>query len=94
MGGEFTKNDPRINRNGRPKKENCVTDLLKQKLPPDEFAEIVAKEARSGNDSIIRHVYDRYEGKVPDKHEITGEDGEDIKIEVVIEDIADKDSTV
>ena len=79
------------NPRGRPKKENCITDLLKQKLPPDEFAQIVADHVRKGNESIIKHVYDRIEGKVPDKHELTGEDGKDLSIEVVIKDVADND---
>lgn len=80
----FTKGDPNINRNGRPRKENCVTDILKQKLPPDKLAELLTEQALKGNNSIIQHIYDRYEGKVPDKHEITGDDGGELNINVNI----------
>jgi len=87
----FTKGDKRINRKGRPKKGTAYTDLLMKKLPPEEFSKIVAKLVKEGNESLIKHVYDRFEGKVPDKHELTGDDGKDLNIEVVIKDIAKND---
>ena len=81
----FKKGDPNINRNGRPKRGTTYTDLLKEKLPPEEFTKILDRLAREGNESILKHIYDRFEGKVPDKHEITGEDGEPVqhRIEIV-----------
>ena len=89
--GAFVKGDPRINRKGRPPGKTDYTDLLRKKLPPEEFAKIVADMVKKGNESIIKHVYDRLEGKVPDKHELTGADGEDLNIEVVIKDVASRD---
>jgi hypothetical protein len=88
-GGRDIKPGQVLNPKGRPKLGTSYTDLLREKLPPDEFSEIVAKLVREGNESILRHVYDRFEGKVPDKHELTGEDGKDLNIEVVIKDVAD-----
>lgn len=90
-GGRDIKPGQVLNPKGRPKLGTAVTDLLREKLPASEFATIVAEQVRKGNESIIKHVYDRLEGKVPDKHELTGEDGKDLSIEVVIKDVADND---
>ena len=90
-GGRDIKPGQVLNPKGRPKLGMAVTDILRQKLPADEFAKIVAEQVRKGNESIIKHVYDRLEGKVPDKHELTGADGGDLNIEVVIKDVASRD---
>ena len=89
--GHFKKGDPRINRKGRPPGSTEYTDLLRKKMPPDDFIKRVVELIQEGNEQIIKHVYDRLEGKVPDKHELTGEDGKDLSIEVVIKDVADND---
>ena len=86
----FEKGDPRINRNGRPKKGTCYTDLLKQELTKEEFVKKVKELFQSGNESIVKHVWDRFEGRVPDKHEITGEEGEDLNINVKITKIGNQ----
>jgi hypothetical protein len=84
MGGPFTKNDPRINRNGRPPKGTAITDLLKTKLTAEEFTDILVALARKGDKDIIKHIYDRFEGKVVDTHILTDPDGEPQKIEFII----------
>jgi hypothetical protein len=73
------------NRKGRPKKSDCLTDLLRteiEKIDPDDkegrtWGELVAvatiKLALQGNATALREVWERLDGKVAQA--VTGEDG-------------------
>jgi len=50
----FVKNDPRINRNGRPKKGECMTDILNWAL--DQERKIKEDEPGKEKKLILRHA--------------------------------------
>ncbi len=70
------------NPKGRPRKDACITSLVKELLEQDAgkgktHAQLIAmailKESAKGNISAIRELLDRIEGKVVDKHKIEGD---------------------
>jgi hypothetical protein len=72
----FAPGDPRINRNGRPKKENCLTDILREMGNVADvsnngdmidrkqaLAEAIWRKAIVDKDlAAIRYIYDRIDG--------------------------------
>lgn len=77
------------NPNGRPKKQNTLTDILKE-LGESNKVDIKGKTvewktalmyklwqlALGGDKASIQHIYDRYEGRPKDKIEHSGSIGE------------------
>jgi hypothetical protein len=72
MGKPFEKGDARINRRGRPKKGQALTDILNYKLDQrdgsgklqrEAVAEKLIALALEGDLSAIRYVTDRVDGK-------------------------------
>ena len=80
----FKKGEPSGNPKGRPRKENCITSLVKERLdelvPNDKqkrtWAQVIADALMVGamkNPALMKELLDRMEGKVP--LPVTGEDG-------------------
>jgi len=76
MGKPFAKNDPRINRQGRPKKGTAFTDILNMKLDDENksgllrreaVAEKLIKLAEGGDIAAIKYIMDRVDGKPTQK---------------------------
>jgi hypothetical protein len=71
MGKPFKKGDSRINRNGRPKKGQSLTDILNYKLDEtkagklrrEAVAEKLIDLAESGDITAIRYIMDRVDGR-------------------------------
>ena len=72
MGKPFAKGDERINRRGRPKKGQALTDILNYKLDQKDATgklqrEAVAEKliglALEGDMTAIRYVMDRVDGR-------------------------------
>jgi hypothetical protein len=68
----FVKNDPRINRAGRPKKGTALTDILNYKLDlvhkagkmkREAIAERLIEVALDGDVAALKYVFDRLDGK-------------------------------
>jgi hypothetical protein len=68
----FTKNDPRINRRGRPKKGQALMDILNYKLDQKDgggkmrreaVAEKLISLAEGGDIAAIRYIMDRVDGR-------------------------------
>jgi len=82
MNGQFERGDRRINRAGRPKKGQCLTDFLSYKLDQKDEAtgklnrEIVAEKiialAKEGNIAALRTVFDRVDGVARQTIELSG----------------------
>ncbi len=77
----FKKGDPNINRNGRPKKEVCIPDILREILSQPEGEDIditklhailhrVVENALKGDSWSIQYISDRTEGKSTIRNEI------------------------
>lgn len=108
--GRFTKNDPRINRKGRPKTFDALRELAQQiahetaRKPDGEplvieghavtVAEAVMRQwATSKNPQLQRAFVEYAFGKVPDKQEVTGADGGEVKTQTrIIIEYADTDA--
>jgi len=76
MGKPFEKNDPRINRQGRPKKGTALTDILNYKLDlvhkpgqlkREAIAERLIAVALEGDVAALKYVFDRMDGRPTQK---------------------------
>jgi hypothetical protein len=76
MGMPFAKNDPQINRQGRPKKGTAFTDILNMKLDDENKSELLRREAvaekliklaEGGDIAAIKYIMDRVDGKPTQK---------------------------
>ena len=81
----FALNPNGINRNGRPKKENCITDALRQAVKGKErqLAEMWIERAETDL-GALKDLVERLEGKPVIPHEMDG--GLKIEIEYVSKD--------
>jgi len=91
----FTKNDPRINRNGRPKKLPEIDALLADVLGGDpedpdktskakEVLEAMLKAAKGGNVQAQIAILDRAYGKPKQALEHSGRDGAEIQVKKTV----------
>jgi hypothetical protein len=79
-GKPFEKNDPRINRKGRPAKGAALTEILSDKLDAVKDGktrrEIVAERlielAENGDIAALKYVFDRTDGKPKESVELSG----------------------
>ena len=72
-GNGFDKRSADINRDGRPKKEHCLTDLLKEALDQEHtetgktnkqmIIDKIFERANAGDSIILKYVFDRIDGK-------------------------------
>ena len=74
---KFEKGDPRINRAGRPKKGQTLTDLLEAKLDKEDFVQKVINllnshldKGETPPDALIKYIFDRIDGKPTEKVEV------------------------
>jgi hypothetical protein len=76
MAKPFTKNDPRINRRGRPKKGTALTEILSMRLDQKDasgvlkrqaIADALIEQALLGDVHALKFVFDRIDGKIPEK---------------------------
>ena len=85
------------NRSGQPKKENCLTSLLKQEMseicPADRekrtklIVRAMLQRAMKGNAAALREVWERIDGKVLQSGRVElGAEGQSVKISVTYED--------
>lgn len=94
-GKPFTKDDPRINRNGRPpardaEELNAVIDELLAEEMTNEKGEKIDKLRIALNRLLFSkspagaiHILDRRFGKVKEVHELTGKDGKELPAPVI-----------
>jgi hypothetical protein len=70
--GRFEKGDPRINRRGRPKKGEAITDILQKlldnknnagKLRRETVSEKLIELAEKGDITAIKYLIDRLDGR-------------------------------
>jgi len=75
--GQFAKGNQEGYRGGRPKKEHCITDYLRELGNLEDgplkrkrlldLAEIIWARALAGDIHFVNLIYDRLEGKAPDR---------------------------
>jgi len=51
------------NPQGRPPRDQTVTEFLRQKIPADMLADMIADKVRAGNDTFLKTVLEYYDGK-------------------------------
>jgi len=63
MAGQgFATHPENINREGRPKKGEAFTDILRSKADADEIAEKLIEKAQDGDMAALKYIYDRLDG--------------------------------
>ena len=91
MAKPFEKDDPRINRNGRPKKGAALTDLLDDKLDlihkagkikREAIAEKIIELALNGDLTALKYIFDRVDGRPKETVELS-----DIELDVQLKKI-------
>jgi len=96
MSNPFTKNDPRINRRGRPRKGKSLTDILGKHLRKRGEKGADGKYGASNKDRLaaalidlalvnkdihaIKYIMDRIDGKPRESVKLTGEVGHNVHI--------------
>jgi len=91
--GQFVKGDPRINRRGRPKKGQTITDILGLLLDREKDGELrrvtVAEKlielAIKGDVAALKYLVDRLDGK-PRETFTLGDGAVDRKLREIFED--------
>lgn len=83
----FETNPEHINRKGRPKKGNTISDLIEKKLDKVSFVESLIGLAKKGNFQAIKEIIERIDGKVADKQRYVDEEDKDVNINVNIKRI-------
>jgi hypothetical protein len=103
---KFTKNDPRCNRKGRPKKEFAITKILNELGDIEDvkigetfvskktaLARIMWREALKGDRYFANIILERLEGKALAKMEHSGPDGQPLQLDIskVIDNMSDEE---
>ncbi len=61
------------NPDGRPPKEESLTEILRSKIDKDAIAEKLIQIAMEKEDlAALKYIYDRIDGKPKEKHEVEG----------------------
>jgi hypothetical protein len=82
------------NPHGRPTKENSLTEILKLKLDKHKFVDLLIELAFKDRDpAIIKYIYDRYEGKIPENVTLGTEGGGNLRYEVTFRTVHARQST-
>jgi hypothetical protein len=102
MAKPFQKDDPRINRSGRPKKGESLTDILRElggiadvstEKGKIERRQAIANRlwqmAIAGDLAAIKMIYDRIDGSPRQSVEMTGTDGAKLMPEKITIEIVD-----
>lgn len=97
MPKEFVKDDPRINRKGRPKKGQTITDEIRKELERQTLklgksiskrkaiAKVLVELSLHGDLPAIRQLMTYIDGLPIEKHEITGAEGGPMHYEILID---------
>ena len=72
------------NKNGAPKKEHSLTNILKEKLDKNKFTAKLIELAEKGDIRAIQMIYERIDGKVKDEIAVDG-------FEMILTDKTSKD---
>jgi len=78
------------NPNGRPKKENCLTDILKSKVDAEDLAERLINAANNGDMTAMKYIYDRIDGRPRESVDIDSRS--DVNMNMVVEIVRPKNA--
>jgi hypothetical protein len=80
----FTKNDPRINRKGRPRKEASLTEILRERADPVKLSDALLTVAYTGYTAAIKAVFDRIDGRPRETIELNSGGELDAKLTAIL----------
>lgn len=69
---------------GRPPKEQSLTEILRQKVDPDDIAEKLIEMASDNDLGALKYIYDRVDGKPTETRRISGDDEHPLSIAVQV----------
>lgn len=80
------------NPNGRPPKGTALTDILRLKLDKEKFVYLLIELAFKERDpAIIKYIYDRYEGKIPENITFGDGSGGQMRYEITFRTVKEVD---
>lgn len=88
--GGFQDNPQNINIDGRPKKEQSLTEIILQKFSKEDMADLVISQLKAKDPATIRFFYDHIDGKALQKTLIGGMDEQPMRL-ILVEDDDESD---
>lgn len=76
----FVKGDPRINRSGRPRKGDSISEYFRNHVKCEEIKQQIVDRAAQGDEAFVKMFIEYGFGKPVSSVELSGPDGGDIQI--------------
>ncbi len=81
--GGFKDYPEHRNKDGRPKKDQSLTEAVLKKLSKEELAEKIAELIKNGDSTTLRFVYNHIDGMPVQKQILAGDEEQPVRFEII-----------